>query len=61
MRDHVIAPDDLLSDEGGVLRAGVDRLPIDKVTELRLRLLAFDAALETGARILQPSLVDFLS
>ena len=60
MMDHVIAPEDLLGDEP-VMRAGVDRLPIDRVTELRLRLLAFDAALATGARILQPSLVDFLS
>ncbi len=58
--NHVIGPDDLLGDDA-VMRAGVDRLPIDRVTELRLRLLAFDAALDTGARILQPSLVDFLS
>lgn len=60
MNNHVIGPDDLLGNDG-VMRAGVDRLPIDRVTELRLRLLAFDSALDTGARILQPSLVDFLS
>ena len=60
MNNDVIAPDDLLGNDG-VMRAGVDRLPIDRITELRLRLLAFDAALDTGARILQPSLVDFLS
>lgn len=61
MNEAVIGPDDLLGDPLGVMRAGVDRLPIDHVTELRLRLLAFDAALATGGRILQPSLVDFLS
>ena len=60
MNNQVIGPDDLLGNDG-VMRAGVDRLPIDRMTELRLRLLAFDAALDTGARILQPSLVDFLS
>jgi hypothetical protein len=60
MNNQVIAPEDLLGNDG-VMRAGVDRLPIDRLTELRLRLLAFDAALDTGARILQPSLVDFLS
>ncbi|HVF74102.1 MAG TPA: hypothetical protein VM938_03565 [Acidimicrobiales bacterium] len=60
MNNQVIAPEDLLGDSG-VMRAGVDRLPIDRITELRLRLLAFDAALDTGERILQPSLVDFLS
>lgn len=60
MNNQVIGPDDLLGNDG-VMRAGVDRLPIDRITELRLRLLAFDAALDTGARILQPSLVDFLS
>lgn len=61
MKDSVITPEDLLGREPSVMRAGVDRLPIDRVTELRLRLLAFDAALDNGARILQPSLVDFLS
>ncbi len=60
MNNQVIAPEDLLGSDG-VMRAGADRLPIDRMTELRLRLLAFDAALDTGARILQPSLVDFLS
>ena len=60
MRDNVIRPSDVLGD-APVLRAGVDRAPIDRVTELRLRLLAFDAAMATCDRILQPSLVDFLA
>lgn len=60
MRDNVIGPRDVLGDEP-VLRAGVDRAPIDRITELRLRLLAFDAAASTCERILQPSLVDFLA
>ena len=60
MKDNVIAPDDLLGDDG-VMRAGVDRAPIDDVTDLRLRLLAFETALETVDRIPQPSLVDFLA
>lgn len=60
MKDDVIAPDDLLGGEG-VMRAGVDRAPVDAITDLRLRLLAFDAALDAGARVLQPSLLDFLA
>lgn len=60
MREDVIAPEDLLG-EDGVMRAGVDRAPVDEVTDLRLRLLAFDAALDTTTRILQPSLLDFLA
>ena len=60
MRAHLIGPNDLLGDEP-VLRAGVDRAPIDRLTELRLRLLAFDSATATCDRILQPSLLDFLA
>jgi hypothetical protein len=60
VRDHLIGPRDLLGDEP-VLRAGVDRAPVDRITELRLRLLAFDSAAATCDRILQPSLVDFLA
>ena len=60
MRDDLILPIDLLGDEP-VLRAGADRAPIDRITELRLRLLAFDAASATCDRILHPSLVDFLA
>jgi hypothetical protein len=60
LKDDLIRPVDLLGEEP-VLRAGVDRAPIDRITELRLRLLAFDAASATCDRILQPSLLDFLA
>jgi hypothetical protein len=60
VKDNLIGPADLLGDEP-VLRAGVDRAPVDRITELRLRLLAYDAASATCERVLQPSLLDFLA
>ena len=49
----------LLREPGPVpLRPGEESL--DRVTDLRLRVIALESALATSDRILQPSLRDFL-
>lgn len=50
----------LVRDTGPVsLRPGEE--PLDRVTDLRLRVVALETALATSDRIVQPSLSDFLA
>lgn len=49
-----------LLDERGPVPLRPDEDGVDRVTDLRLRVIALESALATSDRILQPSLRDFL-
>lgn len=63
MKDNAFDVRDLLPPELVLRAIAADRHTdhIDRATELRLELLAYEAALTIDRRVLPPSLLDFLA